>query len=103
MVFCLLTIYKVELKTKRDINEVNIQRRAMNPYPFGLDDTVNEGARKTRPALYQKGQATLIKTLQDLLRLSMRDRLPVLLTVLVIRFHGLKDRNENHITKEEGW
>ena len=45
MVFRLLTIYEVELKTERNISEVNIQWRAMNPYPFGLDDAVNEGAR----------------------------------------------------------
>lgn len=54
MVFRLLLIYEVELKTKHNINEVDLQRRVMNPYPFGLDDAVNEGARETRPALYQK-------------------------------------------------
>ena len=47
-------IYEVKLKTKCNISEVNIQRREINPYPFGLDDAVNEGARKTRPVLYQK-------------------------------------------------
>jgi len=41
--------------------------------PFGLDDVVNEGAGETR---------------QDLLRPSVRDGFPVLLTVIVIRFHG---------------
>jgi hypothetical protein len=59
------------------------QRGAMNPYPFGLNDTVNEGARKTSHALYQKStssKATYIKALQDLFRLSVRDGLPVLLT-----------------------
>ena len=76
-----------------------IYNEVLNTYPFGLDHAVNEGASKTRPAFDQKGLATYIsKTLQDLLRLSMRDGLPVLLTVVVIRFHGLKDRNEKHIT-----
>ena len=49
-----LTIYEVELKTKCNISEVNIQRRAMDRYSFGLDDVVNKSARKTSPALYQK-------------------------------------------------
>ena len=102
MVFRLPMIYKVELKTKCNISGVNIQRRVLNTYPFGLDHAVNEGASKTRPAFDQKGLATYIsKTLQDLLRLSMRDGLPVLLTVVVIRFHGLKDRNEKHITRRK--
>lgn len=62
MVFRLLTIYEVELKTKRNISEVNIQRRAMNSYPFGLDYAINEGTRKTRPVLYQKSYITFLKT-----------------------------------------
>ena len=85
----------------------------MDPYPFSLDDAVNEGARKTRPAFDQKSWATyFIKALQDLLRLSVRDRFPVLLTVVMIRFHGLKgdisqrrkvDNQEDHIlhTKQQ--
>ena len=45
----------------------------MDPYPFSLDDAVNEGARKTRPAFDQKSWAAyFIKALQDLLRLSVR-------------------------------
>ena len=101
MVFHLLTIYVVELKTKCNISEVYIERKAMNPYSFGLDEVVNEGAGKTRPALYQKSYITHFKTLQDLLRLSVRDRFPVLLTVVVISFHGLKGENEIHNTKGE--
>ena len=54
MVFRLLAIYEVELISKRNISGAGIQRRVMNPYPFGLYDSVDEGARKTRPALYQK-------------------------------------------------
>ena len=102
MVFRLPMIYKVELKTKCNISGVDIQRRVLNTYPFGLDHAINEGASKTRPAFDQKGLPTYIsKTLQDLLRLSMRDGLPALLTVVVIRFHGLKDRNEKHITRRK--
>ena len=99
MVFRLLTIYEVELKTKRNISEVNIQRRAMNSYPFGLDYAINEGTRKTRPVLYQKKLYNIFENLQDLLRLSMRDGFPVLLTVMVIRFHGLKDEDMTYNTE----
>ena len=58
-----------------------------------------------RPALLsiRKVRQHIIKTLQNLLRLSVRDGLPVLLTVAVIRFHGLKNKKERHITMEEGW
>ena len=51
MMFRLLMVYEVKLKTKCNISGVNTQLRAMNPYPFGLDEAVNEGARKTRPTL----------------------------------------------------
>ena len=35
----------------------------MNPYPFGLNDAVNDGARKTRPVLYQNIYLTYFKNL----------------------------------------
>ena len=60
MVFRLLLIYEVELKTKCNISGVRIQRRVIDPYPLGLDHAVNEGARKTRPAFDQKGLAIYI-------------------------------------------
>ena len=51
MMFRLLMVYEVKLKTKCNISGVDIQLRAMNSYPFGLDEAVNEGARKTCPTL----------------------------------------------------